>query len=122
MGGTGGGGPVCGDGIINGNDQCDGDNLGGESCASLGEGTGTLGCDPVTCTFDVSMCMHETPTGGTGGWPGSICGDGIIGGHEQCDGLNLGGETCASLDEGTGTLRCDPVTCTFNVDLCSGSL
>jgi hypothetical protein len=42
--------------VIDPGESCDGSNLDGESCESLGEGTGTLGCDPVVCTFDTSMC------------------------------------------------------------------
>jgi hypothetical protein len=43
-------------------EQCDGDDLQGFDCASLGLGGGDLFCDPVTCTFDTSMCE---PVGGT---------------------------------------------------------
>jgi hypothetical protein len=56
---------TCGDGVITGSEQCDGSNFGGESCATLGEGSGTLVCDPVTCSLDVSMCTHDN--GGSGG-------------------------------------------------------
>lgn len=52
---------VCGDNIINGNEQCDGIDLAGESCESLNEGVGRLGCDPQVCTFDVSECTPDLP-------------------------------------------------------------
>jgi len=55
---------VCGDGMINPNEQCDGANLNGFDCMSLGAGGGTLACDPMSCTFDTSMCE---PNGGTTG-------------------------------------------------------
>lgn len=54
----------CGNGAIDPNEQCDGGNLNGFTCDSLGAGTGTLGCDPMTCTFDTSMCDGG---GGTSG-------------------------------------------------------
>lgn len=50
----------CGDGMISPGEQCDGGNLQNFDCGSLGLGTGTLLCDPVTCTFDTSMCMNTT--------------------------------------------------------------
>jgi hypothetical protein len=37
-----------------GSKQCDGANLGGEDCLSLGYTGGALSC--VSCTFDVSGC------------------------------------------------------------------
>ena len=49
----------CGDGVINGEEQCEGLDLGGESCASLGQGSGTLYCDASTCRFDLSMCAPD---------------------------------------------------------------
>lgn len=59
------GGSFCGDGIIDPGEQCDGDELQGLSCVDLGYVGGTLLCDPVTCTFDASMC--DTGGGGTTG-------------------------------------------------------
>lgn len=57
--------PECGDGNIDAGEQCDTNNLGGFTCAALGLGSGDLNCDPVTCTFDTSMC--GTTSGGTSG-------------------------------------------------------
>lgn len=60
------GGPAgCGDGTISPGEQCDGADLQGFDCNSLGLNGGTLSCDPVTCTFDTSMCMSTS--GGTSG-------------------------------------------------------
>lgn len=55
----------CGDGMISPGEQCDGSDLQGFDCSSLGLNGGTLSCDPVTCTFDTSMCMSTS--GGTSG-------------------------------------------------------
>ncbi len=62
---TGGGNGMCGDGQVAPGEQCDGAMLQGFDCGSLGLGSGTLGCDPMTCTFDTSMCSGGG--GGTGG-------------------------------------------------------
>ena len=57
--------PVCGDGVINtGLEQCDGFNLGGNSCDTLRFGEGLLTCS-AECRFDVSACgppFTATPT------------------------------------------------------------
>jgi hypothetical protein len=47
---------MCGNGEIDSNERCDGNNLGGESCGTLMTGwTGQLLC--VNCDFDTSMCF-----------------------------------------------------------------
>jgi hypothetical protein len=59
-------GPVgnCGNGVIDAGEQCDGADLQGFDCASLGLNSGTLSCDPMMCTFDTSMCSSTTGTSG----------------------------------------------------------
>lgn len=57
---------ACGNGVIDPNEQCDGVNLNGFTCEALGNAGGSLACDPVTCTFDTSMCMGSS-SGGTSG-------------------------------------------------------
>jgi hypothetical protein len=47
----------------------------------------------------------------------SDCGNGIIEAGEQCDGANLGGKTCASLNFTSGKLKCS--MCKFNTSGCS---
>jgi len=44
-------------------EACDGVLLQGETCIKMGFPGGQLGCDPVTCTFDVSMCLRSVTTG-----------------------------------------------------------
>jgi hypothetical protein len=60
------GDPVCGNGAIDDGEQCDGGNLGGFTCVDLGYSGGTLGCDPVTCTYDASGCTTDNDGGGSG--------------------------------------------------------
>jgi hypothetical protein len=49
------------------------------------------------------------------------CGDGILraASSEECDGLDLDGETCTSQSQGTGDLACDSA-CEFDYAGCSG--
>lgn len=54
-----GSGLLCGNGIIDPGEQCDGGNLGGQTCQSLGFGGGTLGCTN-TCLFDTNSCFLNT--------------------------------------------------------------
>jgi hypothetical protein len=62
---------MCGDGVIDIGEQCDGVELNGYTCADLGYTSGDLACDPVTCTYDASMCVTDMDGGsGSGGTSG----------------------------------------------------
>ena len=96
----------CGNGVREVGEECDGGDLGGATCLSLGYSGGSLGC-ASDCTFDRSGC--DIPDG---------CGNGLVDPGEDCDGVNLGGETCESQGYTGGTLACaqqcvfDPTGCT----------
>ncbi|MCA9708833.1 MAG: hypothetical protein KDK70_23515 [Myxococcales bacterium] len=47
---------ICGDGIQQGPENCDGIDFGGETCVSLGFDMGNLGCIQATCSFNFSGC------------------------------------------------------------------
>jgi hypothetical protein len=98
---------VCGNGIVEPGEECDGANLHGMICDMLEHGTsGELSCDPTSCQFDTSACQ---PT----------CGNGVIDEGEDCDGADLNGMTCSMRMPGTtGDLQCDPVICRFDTSVC----
>ena len=48
--------PVCGNGIIEGTEQCDASNLNSQTCVSKGFASGTLKCNSA-CAFDTSSCV-----------------------------------------------------------------
>jgi hypothetical protein len=99
----------CGDGIKNGAEACDTTDLGGATCASEGFTSGTLACGPG-CNHDTSGCIPY-PAPGT-------CGNGTIEITERCDGVDLGGATCASLGYGLGgTLECTDA-CAYDTSGC----
>jgi hypothetical protein len=97
--------PVCGNGVREGVEQCDGGDLASQSCQSLGFAMGTLSCT-AGCAFDMSSCVAPP-----------MCGNGSIEGTEQCDGPSLGGHSCEEYGYGGGTIGCtsgcmlDPVGC-----------
>ena len=76
---------TCGNDQIEGNEVCDGTDLGGEDCVSQGFLAGTLACNPNCMAFDTSNCVD------------AICGDGIVGPGEECDDGNFSdGDGCSS--------------------------
>jgi hypothetical protein len=68
------GAPMCGNGVIEGTEQCDGADMNGATCDSLGMGMGTLACS--SCTYDTSMCMMGPPAPPTAGSGGGAAGSG----------------------------------------------
>lgn len=65
---------VCGNSLREVGEECDGTDLSGVTCESLGYGSGNLSC-AESCTYDVSGCVA-----------GPVCGDGICAGqpNEDC--------------------------------------
>ncbi len=99
----------CGDQTQEGEEDCDGTDLGGKSCSDVGYLAGVLSCN-ADCTFNTGLCFNTDP-----------CGDGqILAGVEDCDGTELGGATCESLGFSSGTLACT-AGCEFDTSSCSGS-
>ncbi|HEY4505970.1 MAG TPA: hypothetical protein VJJ24_00750 [Candidatus Paceibacterota bacterium] len=73
---------VCGNGIVEFGEQCDGSNLNGQSCVGLGYSGGVLSCNSDCLSFDVSQCTEEEDDGGPvecpadgndGGAPTGLC-------------------------------------------------
>jgi len=102
-GGAGGAGgdAICGDGVIEGGEDCEGADLGQATRRTQGFDEGTLACSP-SCTFDTSACALE------------LCGNGEIDPPEDCDGSALGGASCESRGYlPGGTLACG-ADCSFD--------
>ena len=78
--------PSCGNGFIEGNEVCDGDDLGGETCESQGYDAGVLACLSDCSGFDTSSCVG-TDSDGDG-----ILDDGDYSGKDW-DNPCTGGET-----------------------------
>ena len=93
-----------GDGFASGSEVCDGTDLQGEACATLGFIDGMLACNVSCDDYDVSACFG--------------CGNGTIDGAEVCDGDDLGGETCESLGTLGGELGCQATCDDFDLSAC----
>ncbi len=96
----------CGNGVIEGTEECDGGDLGGATCSTFGHSQGTLSCN-TDCTYDSSDCH--------------TCGNGAREGGEMCDGTDLAGLSCADFGcTGGGNLGCNPTCDDFDLSGCSG--
>lgn len=99
--------PICGNGILEEDEVCDGTDLSGESCVTLGFDIGELSCRD-DCSYDDSRCTSFD------------CGNSEIEGIEICDGLNLGGIGCESLGYSGGVLACRDNCVSYDTVNCCG--
>ncbi|MFH2009224.1 MAG: hypothetical protein ABI333_21725 [bacterium] len=96
----------CGDGLVEGLEECEGPNFAGESCETLGYLWGHLVCTPL-CRIETFNC-HV-----------SVCGDGYCGDDESvnmcpadCPTAGFCGDgKCETAELGVGCPDCDNVEC-----------
>jgi len=97
--------PICGNGVLESGEICDGDQFGEATFTTEGFEKGPLACT-ATCALDTTSCI---PRG---------CGDGVARDGEPCDGEDLRGKTCADRGFfGGGALACDD-PCFYDVAEC----
>ncbi len=95
---------VCGNGILEEGETCEGTNFSGLTCEFFGYRAGELICSQ-TCEIELSSCRK------------SVCGNGIIEDTEQCDSTNMNGNTCESFGFSSGSLICNS-QCDFDTSNC----
>ncbi|MEL6758790.1 MAG: hypothetical protein AAFP04_00175 [Myxococcota bacterium] len=87
---------VCGDGIRQSGELCDGGDLGGSTCESINFMGGSLGCNAACSSWITTSCVSTT-----------TCGNEAIDPGEACDGAELQGASCESAGFARGgILRC----------------
>jgi hypothetical protein len=109
---------MCGNGMVDPGEVCDGDDLDGFDCIGQGFDGGTLGCK-ADCTFNTASCTMAS------------CGDAMVQANEDCDcgggqctAAQLSGQSCTSRpapsggNYGGGTLGCTSGSCTFDESGC----
>ena len=79
--------PICGNDFIDDIEECDGIDLGGQTCVSRGYAAGDLACEP-TCIFNEDDC-EAFPT----------CGDNFAGYSEWCDQNGTCNECVAGVND-----------------------
>ncbi len=101
--------PECGDGEANLPEPCDGADLRGNTCMSLGLGFtgGDLACRE-SCAFDTTGCQRDP-----------VCGNNIAEPGEACDGADLRLTNCVTHGFGGGILDC-AADCTLDMTACTG--
>lgn len=103
---------VCGNGIRETGENCDGNDFNGQTCESLvGVGSrGNLICNG--CTISTENCSAA-----------SSCGNGIIDGTDVCDGAALNNATCASIvgEGSTGSISCRDNCSGYDISGCTAA-
>jgi cysteine-rich repeat protein len=118
---------LCGNGVAEGDNNsqvhyevCDGSDLRGQDCVSVGHASGVLRCS-LTCQYDITGCVGGGPVCGNGVVEfGETCDDGNQNNHDACpDGP---GGTCQDATCGDGFVWAGHETCDdgnhMNGDLC----
>lgn len=109
-------------GSCNYNGTCDTEEIPG-TCTDCycGNHTCDSGENSVNCPGDCGLCNSngtcESGESTTSCPADCYCGNGTLDSGEQCDGTNLGGQTCQGLGYDAGTLSCSLV-CTYNTSSC----
>ncbi|MFH2008687.1 MAG: hypothetical protein ABI333_19020 [bacterium] len=98
----------CGNGVVDGDEECDGSDFGGEWCETWNTQFvgGDLTCLP-NCVIDTAHCTLPE------------CGNNLAEGTEECDGYDMGDSAdCAQQGFLGGHVLCDNDTCTYDLSGC----
>jgi len=110
----------CGDGLINPGEECEPDNpdiLNNFTCEDAGYSSSkSLECyssgQSLSCFFDISDCGESSE---------AECGNNIIEEDEDCEGSDLDGQTCQTLNYDSGNLLCD-ADCKYDRTNCASTV
>ncbi|MCX4248052.1 hypothetical protein [Paraliomyxa miuraensis] len=96
----------CGDDVVEGDEVCDGTELGEETCLTQGFDGGDLACLADCSGYDTRGCLL------------AVCGDGIAVGSELCDGRDTAESTCETEGFDNGALLCMEDCASFDTSGC----
>jgi hypothetical protein len=112
---TGDASSVCGNGVLDPGEQCDGADVRGLTCTVLDPffTGGTLGC-ATNCTLDTGRCTHGT------------CGNGVIDPGEDCEPSTFDSNRtpCSSLlpaETDNALVQCTATTCRYDFSNCNAA-
>lgn len=101
---------ICGNGVVTGTEQCDGQDFGVLTCGTFGFAHGVLLCNE-SCAIDTSGCSNAT-----------VCGDGIAEGTEECDQGDFRGLWCGDVPGFVAGQMVCTGSCTISTALCLESV
>jgi hypothetical protein len=94
--------PTCGDRVVNqASEECDGQDLAGQSCVDFGFFGGGLNC-LASCRVDLTYCTR--------------CGNGVLDEGEECEVGDLQGATCQAEGHPYGEVTCE--SCHLDTTAC----
>jgi len=141
-------GPVCGNGLVESGEECDGTDLGGATCGGAGCSGGVPTCT-ASCTLDLSSCTgcpvcdndllceagedcFSCPNDCAGGsTSGAVCGNGVceagngedcVSCPSDCNGIQNGkpsGRYCCGDGDGTNPIDCNDGRCSTGGKSCT---
>jgi hypothetical protein len=97
------GGAVCGNGVAERGEQCDGDDLLNATCEHLGYDGGQLQCNPSTCRYNTSNCIEPPPDAACADCVEQNCGEALA--------------TCRNDPLCVEGMECVPRTCGPDADV-----
>lgn len=103
---------LCGNGILDDGELCDGTDFGGLDCRDFEAFRGQLRCATDCRAIETDGCSFVDGASEVDGW----CGNGILDEGEDCD-TRAPTVDCAAIGEGRGVLGCT-VECRFDLSAC----
>ncbi len=97
--------PICGDGVLDPGEVCDGEAGVDVDCVVLGWVAGSVTCATDCLSLDESGCSAT-----------AVCGDGELSEGEACEGESADGPGCAEAGAGSGAQSC--LDCQWSVATC----
>ncbi|PYT08125.1 MAG: hypothetical protein DMF49_06050, partial [Acidobacteria bacterium] len=106
--------PICGNGVREGSEVCDGNDLGGQTCQTQGYDAGTLACNATCNGFDTSGCRNYQCGNN---YCEIAAGENCLTCPQDCNGVQSGSPSkryCCGNGGGQNPIPCSDPRCTAN--------